>query len=399
MSRPDSIFRKIDTYSVSLEAKKLGIYPYFREITSEQNTEVRLKQGGNVLMLGSNNYLGLANHPEVKEAAIKATEKYGATCAGSRFLNGTLDLHTELESELAAWVGKESALLYTTGFQVGQGVLAAILGRRDHVLLDRHNHASILDGAKLSPAAIDRYMHNDMEHLEELLSHMEEDQGRMIVVDGVFSMEGDIVRLPRLLELADTWHAAVMVDDAHGLGVLGELGRGTASFFGLTDKVDLIMGTLSKSLASVGGFVAADEQTIEYLKHHSRALIFSASMPPSSAAAALAALKVIKREPERIERLWENTERMRRGLTSLGYDTGLSETPIIPIHVGNLDTLARMFKRLETEGIFVNPIIPPAVPPNHCLLRISLMATHSPAQIDRALDILGRVGRELNVIR
>ena len=398
MTRSGAIFDKIDGYSVSLEAKRRGIYPYFREIASGQNTEVRLKGGANVLMLGSNNYLGLANHPEIKEAAIKATEKYGTSCAGSRFLNGTLDLHTELETELAAWVGKEAALLYTTGFQVNQGVLSAILGRHDHVILDRHNHASILDGAKLSPAKIDRYMHNDMEHLEELLSKIEEDQGRMIVVDGVFSMEGDIAELPRILKLAGAYHAVVMVDDAHGLGVLGELGRGTASFFGLTDEVDLIMGTLSKSLASVGGFVAADERTIEYLKHHSRALIFSASMPPASAAAALAALGVIKREPDRIKRLWDNTERMRQGLNSLGYNTGLSETPIIPVHVGNLDTLTRMCKRLESENVFVNLIIPPAVPPNHCLLRVSLMATHSPAQIDRALDILDRVGKELNVI-
>jgi len=241
-------------------------------------------------------------------------------------------------------------------------------------------------------------MHNDMEHLEELLSGIEEEQGRMIVVDGVFSMEGDIVKLPRLVELAATWRAVVMVDDAHGLGVLGEHGRGTASFFGLTDEVDLIMGTLSKSLASVGGFVASDAQTVEYLKHHSRALIFSASMPPGSAAAALAALQIMKREPERIDRLWENTNTMTRALKSLGYDTGLSETPIIPIHVGSVATLARMSKRLEAEGVFVNPIIPPAVPPNHCMLRISLTASHSAAQIDRALDILSRVGRELNVI-
>ncbi len=378
--------------------KQMGIYPFFRQITSELDTEVRLATGQKVLMLGSNSYLGLTNHPEVKEAAVKAIEKYGTGCAGSRILNGTLDIHEELETELADWVEKESALLYSTGFQVNQGVIASVIDRHDCIIMDSYNHASIIDGARLSMARIDRYPHNDMVSFAKVMARLPEDKAKLIVVDGVFSMEGDIARLPDIVTLAEEHKAALMVDDAHGLGVLGKSGSGTADHFGLTDKVDLIMGTFSKSLASVGGFVAADFRTIDFLRHHSRALVFSASMPPASVASVLAALRIIRREPERIQHLWENTRIMHQGLKSLGFDTGRSETPIIPIHVGELTRLLNMCKRLEMEGIFVNPVLPPAVPPNDCILRISLMATHTKSQIDFALEKLEKVGKELALI-
>jgi 8-amino-7-oxononanoate synthase len=392
------LFEKVDSYRESLDAKELGIYPFFREIISEQDTEVILKGNRRVLMLGSNSYLGLTNHPEVKAAAIQAVSKYGTGCAGSRFLNGTLDIHEELEGELAAWVKKDAAMLYSTGFQVNQGVIAAMAGRRDHVVMDKLNHASLIDGGILSTAKLHRYPHNQMEKLEEILSAVPADSGIFIVTEGVFSMDGDIVDLPAVVGLAEKYGAAIMLDDAHSLGVLGEQGSGTASRFGLTEHIDFIMGTFSKSLASIGGFVASDAQSIEYLRHRSRSFIFSASMPPASAAAVLAALKIIKREPERVARLWKNTEQMRQGLKSLGFNTGLSQTPIIPVHVGDVLTLARMNKKLEDEGIFVNPVVPPAVPPTDCLIRISLMATHTSEQIGTALEKLEKVGREFGVI-
>ncbi|MFH1092359.1 MAG: pyridoxal phosphate-dependent aminotransferase family protein [Pseudomonadota bacterium] len=395
--RAGNIFDKVDAYTLTIEAKKIGIYPYFREIVSEQDTEVILKNGRKVLMLGSNSYLGLTNHPQVKEAAIQAVRKYGSGCAGSRFLNGTLDLHHELEDELADFVGKEAALLYTTGFQVNQGVIATLLGRNDHVILDKYDHASIIDGAALSLARSIRFSHNDIESLDKILADIPPDKGKFIVTEGVFSMHGDIARLPEIIELAEKHQAVVMIDDAHALGVIWPGGQGTAAHFGLTDKVEVIMGTFSKSLASIGGFAASDQQTIEYLKHHSRALIFSASPPPASAAAALAALRIIKREPERLQQLWQNTALMRSGLQSLGYDTGRSETPIIPVFIGEMMNMIHMNVRLEEEGLFVNPVIPPAVPPSECLLRISLMATHTPKQIEFALDKLEKTGREFGV--
>lgn len=396
--RNRSIFNEIDNYTYSMEGKKTGLYPYFREIVSEQGTEVTLKGDKKLLMLGSNSYLGLTNHPDIKEAAIKAIKKYGTGCGGSRFLNGTLDIHEELEAELAQWVGKEAALLFSTGFQVNQGVIATVLGGRDHVIMDSFNHASIIDGARLSMAQISWYAHNDMKELEKILLDLPEDRGKLIISDGIFSMEGDIVRLPELVDIAEEFDAAVMIDDAHSFGVLGKCGSGTSDHFGLSDKVDFIMGTFSKSLASIGGFIASDAQSIEFLKHHSRALIFSASMPPASVAAVLEALKIIKKEPERIEKLWKNTEMMRQGLKSLGYDTGLSETPIIPVHLGKIATLMITCKRIEELGLFVNPAVPPAVPPNDCLLRISLMATHTESQISFALDVFEKVGRELGII-
>lgn len=394
----ERLFQKVSTYRVSKDAKEAGIYPFFREIISEMDTEVVLKGGHRVLMLGSNSYLGLTNHPEVKQASQAAVEKYGSGCAGSRFLNGTLDIHEDLEAELAEFVGKQAAILFSTGFQVNLGVISAMTGRHDHVLLDKLDHASIVDGARLSSAKVHRFSHNDMADLEKVLKSLPAEDGKLIVVDGVFSMEGDIARMPEIMDLADRYSAAVMVDDAHALGVLGRDGRGTADHFGLTDRMDFIMATFSKSLASLGGFVASDQDTIEYIKHHARALIFSASMPPASAAAAQAALRIIKREPERIERLWRNTKMMREGLQAIGYNTGLSETPVIPVYIGEVMNLALMNKRLEEEGVFVNPVVPPAVPPTDCLVRISLMATHTRAQIEFGLEKMEKVGRELGVV-
>lgn len=396
--RNTEVFRKVDGYTRSLEAKKAGLYPYFRPILSGQDSEVMLSGNRKALMLGSNNYLGLCNHPDVTSAAIDAVRKYGTGCSGSRFLNGTLGIHLELEEALAEWVGKDSALLFSTGFQTNQGVLTALLGRHDHIFMDAHNHASIIDGARLSAATSSKYAHNDMAALEEGLRNAPEGKGRFIVSDGVFSMEGDVVDLPALVNLAEQYEAAVMIDDAHGLGVLGPGGNGTCAHFGLTDRVDLIMGTFSKSLASVGGFVAADTRTIEFLKHHSRALIFSASLPPPCVASVLAALRVLEREPERITRLLELSKKMRDGLQSLGFDTGTSTTPIIPVLVGELMPLVRMCKGLEERGVFVNPVIPPATPPGRCLLRISLTAAHTEAQVALALKMLEEVGRELGVI-
>ena len=397
-NRPGTIFEKVDDFDASLALKQLGLYPYFREIVSEQDTEVWLKGNRKVLMLGSNSYMGLTNHPEIKAAAIEAVQKYGTGCAGSPFLNGTLDVHEELQAALADWVGKEQAALFSTGFQANQGIIATVASRHDHIVMDKYNHASIIDGARLSLARTSRYAHNDMAALEKTLAGLPANRGKLIVADGVFSMEGDIVNLPGLASLADAHGAAVMIDDAHSLGVLGPEGSGTAAHFGLTDRVHFIMGTFSKSLASIGGFIASDHRSIEFLRHNARALIFSASMPPASAAAALAAVRIIRREPERIARLWRNTEWMRQGLKDLGFDTRSSETPIIPVYVGSMDLLLRMTKQLEEEGVFVNPVLPPAVPPTDCLLRLSLMATHTESQIEFALEKMGQAGRALGVV-
>jgi len=389
---------KISRFTLAEEGRRMGLYFYFREIVSEPGTEVVLKGGRRVLMLGSNSYMGLTDHPEVKEAAVRALNKYGTGCAGSRFLNGTLDIHIELEEALADWVGKPASVLFSTGFQVNQGVMATLLNRHDVVLMDACDHASIFEGARLSMAKPERFPHNDMETLEKILSETAEDKVKFIVVDGVFSMEGDVCRLPELVALSERYRAALMVDDAHGLGVLGREGAGTADHFGLTDKVDFIMGTFSKSLASLGGFVAGDRDAVDYLRHHARAFIFSASMPASSAAAALTALNIIRREPERLERLWRNTRMMKDGLTELGFSTGDSKTPIIPVYVDDAYTLMMMCKRLDEEGIFVNPVLPPAVLPRNSLLRVSVMATHTTSQIGFALDMFERVGKELHLL-
>lgn len=391
------IFEKVRDFTAPARARAAGLYPYFRTISSAQDTEVIIN-GRKVLMLGSNSYLGLTNHPKVKEAAIAAVKRYGTGCAGSRFLNGTLQIHIELEQALARLVKKEAVLLYSTGFQVNLGVISALVGRGDYVLADKSDHASIVDGCMLAPGEFIRFAHRDMAALERRLSTLDPDAGKLIVVDGVFSMEGDIVQLPELCRIAQKHRAAVMVDDAHAIGVLGENGAGTPSHFGLTDQVHLIMGTFSKSLASLGGFIAGDAATIDFLKHQSRALIFSASMSPANAAAVLAALEIMVSEPERIQRLWQNTRRMKQGLLSLGFNLGDSETPVLPVYCGDLLTAFRMTKRLEEEGVFVNPVVPPAVAPGRELIRISLMATHTDAQIDFALEKLARVGRELGLI-
>ncbi|MGB9604091.1 MAG: aminotransferase class I/II-fold pyridoxal phosphate-dependent enzyme, partial [Limisphaerales bacterium] len=330
----------------------MGLYPYFRTISSAQDTEVIIN-GKKVLMLGSNSYLGLTNHPKIKEAAKAAVERFGTGCAGSRFLNGTLEIHLELEQALARLVNKEAVLLYSTGFQVNLGVISALVGKDDYVLADKSDHASIVDGCLLSQGEFIRFPHQDMEALEKRLQGIEPDAGKLIVVDGVFSMEGDIINLPEVVRLAKKYNAAVMVDDAHAIGVLGEKGAGTSNHFGLTEQVDLIMGTFSKSLASLGGFIAGDAQMIDYLKHHSRALIFSASMSPANAAAVKAALDIMVSEPERIQRLWHNTNRMRQGLLSLGFDLGVSQTPILPIYCRSLLNAFKFTKRLQEEGVFV----------------------------------------------
>lgn len=392
-----ALFKKVRSFKSAEQVRATGLYPYFRTISSAQDTEVIIN-GKKVLMLGSNSYLGLTNHPKIKEAAKAAVEKFGTGCAGSRFLNGTLEIHLELEEALAQLVKKDAVLLYSTGFQVNLGVISGLVGKGDYVLADKSDHASIVDGCMLSQGEFIRFPHQDMDALEKRLQNIPLDAGKLIVVDGVFSMEGDIVKLPEAVKLAKKYNSALMIDDAHSIGVLGEKGSGTSSHFGLTNEVDLIMGTFSKSLASLGGFIASDYQTIDYLKHNSRALIFSASMSPANAAAVRAALDIMVNEPERIQQLWHNTARMRDGLQSLGFNLGLSQTPILPIYCKSLLNTFKFTRRLQDEGIFVNPVVSPAVPPGQELIRISLMATHTDKQIDFALEILGKVGKELGII-
>lgn len=391
------LFDKVAAYRSADQVRAMGLYPYFRTISSAQDTEVMI-DGRMVLMLGSNSYLGLTNHPEIKEAASAAVAKYGTGCAGSRFLNGSLDLHLELENKLAGLVGKDAVLLYSTGFQANLGVISALVGKGDHVLGDKSNHASIVDGCLLAPGEFVRFPHRKMSALETRMENMPTTGAKLVVVDGVFSMEGDIVGLPELCRIAKRHNAAVMVDDAHAIGVLGRNGAGTADHFGLTREVHLIMGTFSKSLASLGGFIAGDADTIDYLKHNSRALIFSASMSPANAAAAIAALDIMVREPERIAQLWRNTARMKQGLLNLGFNLGDSQTPILPIYCGSLVAAFTLCKKLQEEGVFVNPVVSPAVAPGHELIRISLMATHTEKQIDFALDKLSKVAKKLGVL-
>ncbi len=390
------MFDKIQEFQMARQLMAKDLYNYFRVIESAQTNTVRY-QGREVIMLGSNNYLGLTNHPKVKEAARDAITKYGTGCAGSRFLNGTLDIHVELEEKLAALVGKEKALVFSTGFMVNQGTLSALVGRNETIIVDRFDHASIIDGARLSFANVKKFKHNDMENLELVLRN-EQGNNKLIIVDGVFSMEGDIAPVPGILELAKKYDASVMIDDAHGVGVLGDHGRGTCNLFGVTDDVDLIMGTFSKSLASVGGFVAADADTIHYVKHIARALMFSASMPPASVASVSAAVDVMLEESWRHEALWHNNDVMRERLDDAGFDTGPSETPIIPAVVGEDMTAFIFCRRLIDEGVFVNPVISPAVEPGNALIRLSLMATHTEDEIHQAMDIMVKVGRELGVI-
>lgn len=374
-----------------------GIYPYFREIESDQDTVVKIN-GKKVLMFGSNSYLGLTNHPKIKEAAKKAIDKYGTGCAGSRFLNGTLDIHIQLENRLAELVGKEGALCYSTGFQVNLGVVSVLTGRRDYLILDELDHASIIEGSRLSFSKVLKFAHNDMKALETKLAKCAHDSIKLIVVDGIFSMEGDIIKLPELVKLAKKYHASVMVDDAHSLGVLGKNGSGTASHFGLTDKVDLIMGTFSKSLASLGGFIAADNDTINYIKHNSRSLIFSASMTPASAASVLAAIDIMVSEPDRIKRLWDITDYALEGFKAAGFDTGKSESPIIPLFIRDDIKALTLTQMLLAEGVFVNPVVSPAVPKEDCLIRYSLMATHTKKQVDISIDKISSAAKALGIL-
>jgi 8-amino-7-oxononanoate synthase len=390
------VFRKALDYQLARTIRDAGIYPYFREITSAQDPVVTI-DGRELVMLGSNNYLGLTNHPEVKAAARDALEKYGTGCAGSRLLNGTLDIHVRLEERLAAFMRRPAALTFSTGFQVNLGVLSCLLDRHDTAILDALDHACIMDGARLGFGRVLKFKHNDMASLEQKLRAAAPESGKLVVVDGVFSMEGDLAPLPEIVRLCKQFGARLMVDDAHGLGVLGANGRGTPEHFGVESDVDLVMGTFSKSLAAIGGFVAGDEMVIDFIKHHARSEIFSAAPPPASVAAADAALAIVEREPERRKQLWENTAYMKRELASLGFDTGDSESPVIPIVVGDDLVTFKMVHRLHEEGVFVNCVISPAVPVGRAMVRTSYMATHTRAHLDRALEALAKVGRELGL--
>ncbi len=392
----NALKKKIDNFKTVDRLKEADIYPFFRPLQSDQDTEVIIGSK-RILMFGSNSYLGLTNNKQVKEAAKKAIDKYGSGCAGSRFLNGTLDLHLELEEALADFVGKEGALVFSTGYQVNVGVISALAGRNDYVFLDEWNHACIIDGARLSFGKIYKYGHSDMAHLEKLLANAPIDAFKLIATDGVFSMEGDIARLDEITHLAKKYNATVFVDDAHSLGVLGPGGRGTSAHFNITHKVDMIMGTFSKSLASIGGFVAADKKVIEYLKHHARSLMFSASISPGAAASALAALEVMKSEPERIEKLWQNTQYTLEQFKEAGFDVGPTESPIIPIYVRDNEKTFLMAKMLMDEGVFVNPVVSPAVASESSMIRFSLMSTHSFKQIDYAVEKIKKVAYKLKI--
>jgi 8-amino-7-oxononanoate synthase len=394
MRKLQKTFSKYDLPQKTMQA---GIYPYFREIESDQDTVVTIK-GKETLMFGSNSYLGLTNHPKIKEAAKRAIDKYGTGCAGSRFLNGTLDIHIKLEERIADLVGMEGALCYSTGFQVNLGVVSVLTGRNDFVLLDELDHASIIEGSRLSFSKVLKFDHNNMQNLEFKLRQCTPESLKLIVVDGIFSMEGDIVKLPELVELAEQYDASIMVDDAHSIGVLGENGSGTASHFGLTDKIDLIMGTFSKSLASLGGFIASDKDTINFIKHNSRSLIFSASMTPASAASVLAAIDIMVSEPERIGHLWEITRYALTGFKELGFDTGISETPIIPLFIRDDIKALTLTMDLLNDGVFVNPVVSPAVPKADSLIRYSLMATHTKEQVEISMEKIARAARSLGII-
>jgi len=386
--------RKI--FEQTQELKENGNYFFFRRIESPQDSEV-IVDGKRLIMIGSNSYLGLTNHPRVKEAAVKAIEKYGSGCAGSRFLNGNLEIHEELEMKLAQFFRKEAALVFATGYQTNLGAISALVGRNDVAILDKYNHASIIDGCRLSFGDVKRFRHNDAKDLERILEGIG-NKGKLIIVDGIFSMEGDIADLPSIIRLAKSYGARVMVDDAHAVGVLGKGGRGTAEHFDLEDEVDLTMGTYSKSLAGIGGFVAGSKEVIDFIKHMGRSMIFSASLAPSLVASVSTALDIIEEEPELRARLWENTRKMLREYKTLGFDTGMSETPVIPIIIGDPMKVYEMCKLLSENGVFVNPVISPAVPPGRELLRTSYMATHSEEQLDRVLSAFEKVGKQMGLI-
>ncbi len=392
------LFEKCRKFTAAREVMAMGVYPYFRVITSAPGTVVTVN-GQDLIMIGSNNYLGLTNHPKVVEAAAEASRRYGSGCTGSRFLNGTLDLHVQLEERLATFMKKQAVLVFSTGFQTNLGTISCLVGRTDTIYADRSNHASLVDGCRLSFGRTVKFQHNDMADLARVMAgNNANGGGKLIVTDGVFSMEGDIIQLPDVVRIAKEHGARIMVDDAHSVGVLGAGGRGTAEHFDLIDDVDLTMGTFSKSFASLGGFIAGDEDVIHYIKHNSRELIFSASPPPAAVASCLAALDIIEKEPERRARLWEITHRMHREYRQLGFDIGVTQTPIIPIMIGDDLVAFRFWKELTDRGIFANPVIAPAVPKGQALIRTSYTATHTDDQLDFVLETFAVVGKKLGVI-
>ncbi|HEX9029572.1 MAG TPA: pyridoxal phosphate-dependent aminotransferase family protein, partial [Anaerolineales bacterium] len=389
------LFSKISEFTIARDAIEAGYYPYFIPLTENEGTVASFK-GHKLIMCGSNNYLGLTTHPKVRQAAKDAIDRFGTSCTGSRFLNGNLEFHEQLERELADFVGKEAALVFSTGMQTNLGTISALVGRGDVAVLDKDDHASIVDGAFLSFGETKRFRHNDVEDLERVLSKIPDEKGKLVVVDGLFSMEGDIAPLPEIVPVCKKYGARLMVDDAHAMGILGG-GRGTAAHFGLTEGVDIIMSTFSKSFASLGGFIAGDEHVIHYVKHHARALMFSASIPPANAAAALAALQVMRDEPERIARLNQIGERMRQGYKKLGFNTGTSVTPVVPIIIGDDMRTVGFWHMLFEAGVFVNPVVAPAVPAGHQLLRTSYMATHTDEQLDTILRVVQEVHQEMGL--
>jgi len=395
--RQSGLFDKCDNFTRADELKASGLYPYLRIIETGQDTEVQVN-GRKMLMLGSNSYLELTTHPRIKERSAAAVFQYGSGCAGSRFLNGTLPIHVELERRLAALVGKPAALVFPTGFQTNTGVVASLVHQGEYVVVDKYIHACILDGCTLSQGTLVRFNHNDMADLEEKLARLPREANKLVVTDGIFSMEGDLCDLPELVRISRKHGAQVMIDDAHGIGVLGQGGAGTAAHFGLTSEVDLIMGTFSKSLAAIGGFIAGSERVINYLMHFARPFMFSASASPASVAAVLAALDIMAEEPERFDRLWDNARFLKQGFDELGFDTGRSASPIIPIMVGDWERCLGMWKSLQDEGIFVNPVLPPGVPPGHCMIRISVTAGHTREQLAWALGRFAKAGRQFGLL-
>ncbi len=391
------LFSKCYNFTRARQAMEEGWYPYFKAIDSGASTRVII-DGKELIMIGSNNYLGLTQDPRVKKAAMEAVEKYGSGCTGSRFLNGTLTLHEELESQLADFMQREAALVFSTGFQTNLGTIATLVGKDDLIFADRDNHASIVDGCRLSFGRTIKYRHNDMEDLERKLAANPNSGGKLLVADGVFSMGGDILDLPHLVKLAKKYGARTMVDDAHSIGVLGAHGRGTAEHFGLEDQVDLVMGTFSKSFASLGGFIAGESRVVDYVKHHARALIFSASPTPAAVAAVLAALEILRNEPERRERLWANVRKMKQAFDEMGFNTGNTQTPIIPIIIGDDMKTFEFWRELYQNGVFANPVISPAVPPGQSLIRTSYMATHSDEELDTVLQVFERIGKRMDII-
>ncbi len=390
------IFEKCGSFTTANDIRETGLYPYFIPLTNNEGSEARIGDH-HLIMIGSNNYLGLTMHPKVRQAALDAIKTYGTSCTGSRFLNGTLEMHLELERRLAEWVGKERALVFSTGYQVNVGTISALVARDDFAITDKDDHASIVDGCRLSFGTMKRFPHNDLEGLKRVLASLPERGGRLVIVDGVYSMGGDIAPLLDIIAVCKQYGARLMVDDAHSIGVLGG-GRGTAAEFGVTEDVDLIMGTFSKSFASLGGFIAGDDCVVDYIQHHARSLIFSASIPPANAAAAMAALEVMHAEPERVVRLNEIGAFMRKRYRELGFNIGVSETPIIPVVIGEDTKALQFWKALFDNGVYTNVVLPPAVPQNQTLLRTSYMATHTDEQLEKVLTIFEKVGKELGVI-